>query len=291
MQDIILIVTNSLVLSSMYVLVALGFAFLLNMLGIFNFAHGAIYMVGGYVGFVFIAVFGLNWWVGLLLAVLILALWGLFQANFFFRPFVGDFNRILMGCVAITIIFQTGVNVLAGSQYLALPPFIRGMLNIGPVQVSYERILTFVIGFLLLGATIWFVHRTKWGKQMQAISQDLEGAALQGISVPRILALASAVGCGLATIGGCLLGSYASLEPFMGDTMMVKVLILAILAGAGSISGILYTGLILGVLDSVLPVYLPGTTTSLSANAITAAIVVVLILIRPKGLFGHGGWS
>ena len=275
----------------MYVLVALGFAFLLNMLGIFNFAHGAIYMVGGYVGFVFIAVFGLNWWVGLLLAVLILALWGLFQANFFFRPFVGDFNRILMGCVAITIIFQTGVNVLAGSQYLALPPFIRGMLNIGPVQVSYERILTFVIGFLLLGATIWFVHRTKWGKQMQAISQDLEGAALQGISVPRILALASAVGCGLATIGGCLLGSYASLGPFMGDTMMVKVLILAILAGAGSISGILYTGLILGVLDSVLPVYLPGTTTSLSANAITAAIVVVLVLIRPKGFFGHGGWA
>ena len=291
MEDVILIVTNSLVLSSMYVLVALGFAFLLNMLGIFNFAHGAIYMVGGYVGFLFIAVFGLNPWVGLLLAVLILALWGVFQANFFFRPFVGDFNRILMGCVAITIIFQTGVNVLAGSQYLALPPFIRGMLTIGTVNVSYERILTFVIGFALLGATIWFVQRTKWGQQMQAISQDLEGAALQGISVPRILALASAVGCGLATIGGCLLGSYASLEPFMGDTMMVKVLILAILAGAGSISGILYTGLILGVLDSVLPVYLPGTTTSLSANAITAAIVVVLILIRPKGFFGHGGWA
>ena len=291
MEDVILIVTNSLVLSSMYVLVALGFAFLLNMLGIFNFAHGAIYMVGGYVGFLFIAVLDLNPWVGLLLAVLILALWGVFQAKFFFRPFVGDFNRILMGCVAITIIFQTGVNVLAGSQYLALPPFIRGMLTIGTVNVSYERILTFVIGFALLGATIWFVRRTKWGQQMQAISQDLEGAALQGISVPRILALASAVGCGLATIGGCLLGSYASLEPFMGDTMMVKVLILAILAGAGSISGILYTGLILGVLDSVLPVYLPGTTTSLSANAITAAIVVVLILIRPKGFFGHGGWA
>jgi branched-chain amino acid transport system permease protein len=291
MADAILILTNSLVLASMYVLVALGFAFLLNLLGIFNFAHGAIYMVGGYVGFVFIAILGLNWWVGFLLAVLTLALWGLFQANFFFRPYIGDFNRILMGCVAITVIMQTGVNVLAGSQYLALPPFIKGMLTIGTVDVSYERILTFVIGVVLLGVTIWFVKRTKWGQQMQAISQNVEGAALQGIRVPRILALASSMGCGLATVGGCLLGSYGTLEPWMGDFMMVKVLVLAILAGAGSISGILYTGLILGVLDSVLPVYLPGTTTSLSANAITAAIVVVLILIRPKGFFGHGGWS
>lgn len=276
-------VTNLLILSSMYILVALGFAFLFNMLGILNLAHGVIYMLGGYIGLALISALGINQWAALIIAAVVMGAFGVFLEKFCFRPFVGDFNRIVMICVAIIVILQTSVNIIVGTQITSLPPFAEGVFKVGLASISYERIVTFAIGAVLLGAIIWFVNRTKWGQQMQAISQDIQGAFLQGINVHRISALASFIGCALAAIAGCLIGAYLSLGPFMGDFMLVKILILAILSGAGSISGIFFAGLILGALDSVLPLFTSGA----ASDAIAVGIVVVVLLIRPQGFFGH----
>jgi len=283
MEQIVVTLTNVLILSSIYILVALGFAFLFNMLGILNLAHGAIYMVGGYVGLALIRILGVNPWVALLLTTLIVAAFGVFLEKFCFRPFVGDFNRTIMICVVITIVLQTAVNIIAGTQILSLPPFVGGVYRMGPVAVSYEKIVTFSIGAVLLVAITLFVNRTKWGQQMQAISQNIDAAALQGINIHRISALACAMGCGLAAISGCLLGAYLNLGPFMGDFMLIKVLMVVILAGVGSISGIFIAGFALGALASVLPVLLKGAV----SEAIAVLVVVVLLLIRPKGFFGH----
>jgi branched-chain amino acid transport system permease protein len=129
----------------------------------------------------------------------------------------------------------------------------------------------------------WFVKVTKWGQQMQAIAQDMEGAALQGINIHKISAIACALGCGVAAIAGCLIGAYLWLSPFMGDAMLVKILILVILSGIGSFGGIFITGLALGCLDSLLPMITNGSI----SDAIAASIVVILLLIRPRGFFGH----
>jgi branched-chain amino acid transport system permease protein len=275
--------TNLLILSSMYILVALGFAFLFSMLRILNFAHGAIYMVGGYIGWAFIILLGFNQWLALLLTILIMATFGLFLEKFNFRPFVGDFNSTVMVCIAIAVILQTAVNIIAGTKTLSLPPFVEGVFRVGTFSVSYERLVTFAIGAILLVVITWFVNRTKWGQQMQAIAQDMEGASLQGINVHRISALACFIGCGLAALAGCLMGAYLRLGPFMGDLMLVKALILVILAGIGSISGVFIAGLVLGTLDAVLPVVISGA----ASDAITVGIVVVLLLIRPQGFFGY----
>jgi branched-chain amino acid transport system permease protein len=283
MELIVSTSTNFLILASMYILVALGFAFLFNMLRILNLAHGAIYMVGGYIGLSLIMILGFNQWIALLLTTLIIAAFGIFLEKFSFRPFVGDFNRIVMVCVAIAVVLQTAVNIIAGTKTLALPPFVEGVFRAGTFSVSYERMVTFAIGAALLGLAIWFVNRTRWGQQMQAIAQDIEGAYLQGINVHRISALASFIGCGLAAVAGCMMGAYLRLGPYMGDLMLIKALILVILAGVGSISGILVTGLVLGALDAALPVLVPGA----GSDAITVGIVVVLLLIRPQGFFGY----
>jgi branched-chain amino acid transport system permease protein len=275
--------TNLLILSSMYILVALGFAFLFNMLGVLNLAHGAIYMLGGYIGLALISAIGINSWAALIITALIIGAFGVFLERFSFRPFVGDFNRIVMVCVAITVILQTGVNIIVGTQILSLPPFAEGVLRVGLASVSYERIVTFAVGAALLGLIVWFVNGTRWGQQMQAISQDITGASLQGINVHRISALASFIGCALAAIAGCLIGAYLGLGPFMGDFMLVKILMLVFLAGIGSISGIFIAGLILGTLDSVLPILTSGA----ASDAIAVAIVVVILLVRPQGFFGH----
>jgi branched-chain amino acid transport system permease protein len=283
MEQSVTTLINILVLSSMYILVALGFAFLFNMLGILNLAHGAIYMIGGYLGLALIRGLGLDEWMALVLATIIMAGFGVFLEKFCFRPFVGDFNRTVMICVVITIALQTGVNIIAGTEILSLPPFAKGVFTAGPLIVSYERIVTLAIGFSLLVLITWFVNFTRWGHQLQAVSQNIEGATLQGINIHRISALACAIGCAMAALSGCLIGAYLSLGPFMGDFMLVKILMVVFLAGAGSILGIFIAGFALGTLDGILPVLLNGAV----SDAIAVGVVVLLLLIRPQGFFGH----
>jgi branched-chain amino acid transport system permease protein len=283
MELVITTIINSLILSSMYILAALGFAFLFNMLRIFNFAHGAIYMIGGYIAYFFITGMGFNHWVALLLAILIVAAFGVLIERFLFRRFVGDFNLIIMTGVFIVVVLQTTVNIMVGNKTMAIPPFAEGVLRAGLISVSYEKLVTFAVGAILLGAIIWFVNRTRIGQQMQAIAQHRGGAILQGINIHRVSAIAFALGCGLAAIAGCFMGAYLRLSPYMGDLMLVKVLIIFMLAGAGSIGGILIAGLVLGSLTAVLPVLVSGA----ASDAIIIAVVVLLLLIRPQGFFGY----
>lgn len=283
MEYLVSIITNLLVLSSMYILVALGFAFLLNMMGILNLAHGAIYMVGGYFCFFLAQAMGLNQWLALMVTTLVLAGFGVLLERYCFRRFAGDFNRTITACVAIAVILQTAINIMAGTKTQALPPFVEGMFRCGPLAVSYERIVTFFSGAALLVAIIWFVNKTRYGQQMQAIAQNAEGATLRGISVNKVASIASALACGLAGIAGCLMGALLTLSPNMGDYMLVKALVLVILAGVGSTGGIFIAGLILGALDSILPVYMSGA----ASDAVSVGIVIVLLLIRPQGFFGH----
>jgi len=276
-------VVNALILASAYILVSLGFAFLFNMLGIMNLAHGAIYMVSGYLAYAFIVGLGINHWIALLLTTAIIAGLGVIVEKFCFRPFVGDFNRIIMISVAITVILTTTVNILLGSKQLGIPAFVGGVFKSGMVSVNLDRIVTFVISGAILLLTTFFVNYTKWGQQMQAISQNMEGAALQGINIHRVSAVACALGFALAAIGGCLMGAIYNLAPFMGQSTLVKVLMIVILAGAGSFGGIFIVGLMLGVLYGVLPVLLPGAT----SDAIAVAIFMLFLLFRPQGFFGH----
>ncbi len=274
---------NALVLSSMYILVALGFAFLLSIMGILNFAHGAIYMIGGYICYQFAVEYGLNQWLSLLLSVIIVGAFGLFLERYCFRRFFGNMNNTIVVTIAIILILETAVNVTVGIYLRALPSFVPGVLRAGVISISAERLVTFVIGGALLAFIIWFIRNTKQGQQMQAVSQSLEGAALQGIDIHRVSALACVMACGLAAVAGCLMGAILNLSPFMGDTMLVKALELVILGGIGSISGILFAGLIVGSLDAILPIFVGGA----GAGAIALCIIIILLLFRPQGFFGR----
>jgi branched-chain amino acid transport system permease protein len=272
-----------LISSSMFILVALGLAFIFNMMGILNLAHGAIYMIGGYVTYAFAVWVGLDSWAALLMSTAIFAVFGVFLEKFCFRPFVGNFDASVLVCVGITVVLQNIVNDMLGTQVMAVPPFVRGIFRAGLVSVSYERMLTFAVGGVLTAAIIWFVRGTALGQRMQAITQNREAALLQGINVNRLQSLACAIGCALAAIAGSLMGAYTNLSPFMGDDMLATILMLVILAGAGSTGGIVIVGAILGSMNAILPVLLTGDY----AQAIYVAIVVIMLVFRPKGFFGH----
>ena len=140
-----------------------------------------------------------------------------------------------------------------------------------------------MIGSVLLLAAFLFISKTRTGMQMLAIAQDPEAAELQGIRTRRIFALTTAIGCALAGVAGSLMGAVLSLSPLMGDLMLVKAIEIVILAGIGSIGGVLVGGLILGAIDASLPLFIGGSATDL----IGLCIVIVILLFRPQGLFGH----
>jgi branched-chain amino acid transport system permease protein len=164
-----------------------------------------------------------------------------------------------------------------------IPALVEGSLGSGAYSITWQRMVAFIIGAVALLVVLYFVNRTRWGQQTLAISQNMEAASLQGISIYRVAAMVCAFGCGMAAIAGILVGSMYALSPFMGENILIKILALVILAGAGSFKGIFYVGLILGVLYAALPIVMPGT----AADAVAVVVVCVILLFRPQGLFGH----
>jgi len=270
-------------LSSMYILVALGFAIFLGVMRVLNFGHAVVYMLGGYICYQLAVVYGINQWLSLVLAALVVGSFGLFLERFCFRPFFGDVNRTIIIALALIVILESTVNVLVGSYVRSVPSFAPGVIRRGGISLSVERLVTFIIGALLMLSLIFFIRKTKIGQQMLAVSQESIGAVLQGINIYRISAVASMIACALAAVAGSLMGAITNLNPFMGDQMLVKAIEVVILAGIGSIGGVVGSGLILGTIDSFLPLVLSGCAT----DALGLGIVILILLFRPQGLFGH----
>jgi branched-chain amino acid transport system permease protein len=283
MDTVITILINGLVTSSVYILVALGFALLLSIVGIFNFAHGAMYMVGAWVTYAFSQVLGLNLWASLVFSILVLGGFGLLVERFCFRPFKLDPNKVMIMAISLILFLTTTVTITLGGFTRPSPNFVEGILKTPLFSASMERLTIIVIAAILLPAVYFFIKGTKTGKQMLAVAQNPEGAALQGISSNRIWAVTMALACMMACLAGSMMATILSLSPYMGDNMLTKAIEVVILTGIGSVGGILWGGLIIGFLDAALPIF----TTNDWATAIGLGVIIVILLIRPKGLFGY----
>jgi branched-chain amino acid transport system permease protein len=173
-------IVNALLISAMYIVVALGFAFLMNVMGFINFSHGAIYMVAGYLCYQLAIVYGINLWLSFVLSVIVIAGLGVFLERFCFRYATGNLDRMIIITIAIILILENGINVTVGAYVRSLPSFAPGIIKLSNVSFAADKLLTFFIGAILLGVLIWFTRRTKYGLQMQAISQDLRGRLCKG---------------------------------------------------------------------------------------------------------------
>lgn len=277
-------IVNGIILSSIFIMVALGLALLVSIMGIFNFAHGAIYMIGAFVTYGLAVNLDINKWVALVISIVVVGAFGVFLEKFCFRPFAGKPISVIVMAIALILLLETAVVVSPlGGNVRALPPFVPGFIKFGVVSISTDRIVTLIIGAVLLTGMTLFIQRSKIGQQMLAVAQDREGAALQGINVNRTAAIATVIACALAALSGSFYSSLYFLDPFMGDTILLKSIEVVILSGIGSIGGILAGGLIIGFMDAILPLVI----SPIIADAITIGIIIGILLIRPKGLFGY----
>jgi branched-chain amino acid transport system permease protein len=275
---------NGLTSAGIYILVALGLTLVLSIMNIVQLAHGEVYMIGSYVVYYFAVKVGINFYVAVILAIIVTGILGILLERVFLRPFRARPDSAMVLTAGLILVFQNVVLAIAtGTPKSYKTPYEGSVLHPGGVTLSVERLVIIVTAFVLIAALFGYIRFTKNGQAMLAVSQDREGAALQGISVDRLSAIAMFMGCGLAGIAGALVGSLFSLLPTMGGTVLMKGIAVIILGGLGSIPGTVVGGLIIGLLDGLIPLF----TTQYAASLIGFVIVILILLFRPQGLWGH----
>ena len=283
METILQGIFNGLVMGWIYVLVALGLTIVFSIMGIVQFAHGEIYMLGAYCTYWIAVVLGLNVFVALLLAALLMALAGIILEKLLFRRFRGQIEGSIIIAIGLILLLQTIAAIGFGTQDKWIPTMIPGVLDIGNIKIPWERALSVIIGMILVLVLFLFIRGTKMGQAMIATSQDVEAATLQGINVNRVSMVSMAIGCALAAIAGGLMGAIFGVQPVMGSYAMEKGIAVIILGGLGSIWGAVIGGLLLGLIDGLVPL---GANTTV-ASIIGFSIIVLILIVKPQGFLGH----
>ena len=276
-------IINGLASSGIYILVALGLTLVMSIMGIVQMSHGEIYMIGAYCVYYMVVHLGLNFFLALLIAVAFVGSIGIFLERIFFRPFRGELDRAVIISIGLILVLQNIVLSIAGGDPRSYNSPITGVLRVFGAAISWERLFIVLTGVILLVALFLFINKTKTGQAMLAISQDRVGAALQGININRLSAIAMFLGCGLAAIAGALVGALFSMSPTMGTFALMKGIAVIVLGGLGSISGAVIGGLIIGLIDGIMPVL----TTSHIAGLISFGAIILILIFRPQGISGH----
>lgn len=276
-------ILNGLVSGGIYILVAIGMTLVLSITRIIQLAHGEIYMLGAYCVYYLCAVFGIHFFLALIISMLLVGGLGIILERFFFRPVRGNEIRSLIVGVGLMLVFQNFVLVTAGGSAKPIESPFVGVLRVFGVTIPWERLAVVFLGLFLVSALLVFINRTRIGQAMVAISEDRDVAILQGINIDRISAIAMFLGCALAAVAGALVGSMLSVSPFMGNFALMKGIAVIILGGLGSIAGAIIGGFILGLIDGLIPAFLNTHI----AGLIGFGIIILILLWRPEGILGH----
>lgn len=279
---------NGLTLGSIYGLIAIGYTMVYGIIGMVNFAHGDVFMLGAYLAFYAVATFLLPWWAALFLALLVTAGFGVVLERVAYRP-LRDSPRISVMISAIGASFlieNVGIVLFGGRpKGVTVPDVMAVKLDMGGVSVMSVSVVIPVLTFLVLAVLVWIVQRTKTGMAMRAVSTDLDAARLQAIDVNRIISFTFGAGSLLAALGGIMWSyKYPQLNPLMGTMPGLKCFIAAVIGGIGSISGAVLGGFLLGGIELLTIAFMPTLTGYRDAFAFV--LLIVVLLVKPSGLLG-----
>ena len=280
---------NGLSLGSIYALIALGYTMVYGIVKLINFAHGDVMMVGAYAGYFVLMALGASAFGmagAFIVAMVLCGLLSILIERFAYRP-LRESPRLnsLITAIAVELILQNLMRVLpfVGPDPRQFPTMETKNFTFGILSISNLQLVVIISSAVLMVLLNFLVNKTKTGKAMQAVSYDLKASALMGINVNRIIAITFVVGSVLAGAGGVLYATaYPQVDPVMGYIPGLKAFVAAVLGGIGSIPGAMAGGIILGIAETLTKGYL----SSQYADAISYIILIVILLVKPAGLFG-----
>ena len=287
---------NGLSLGAIYALIAIGYTMVYGIIGMINFAHGEIYMIGAYVGLVTLTALGtqgsvpLPLAIGLMLAMamIVTALDGYSVERFAYRPVRGVPRLVaLISAIGMSIFLQNWVALGQGSRDMAVPSLISGGIDIPfgnfDVTFSWSRILIIIVTVVLMVGLSLYIRHSRMGRASRACSQDMQMARLLGIDTNRVISFTFVLGAVLAAVGGVLIAiTIGKLNPFIGFIAGIKAFTAAVLGGIGSIPGAMLGGVLLGLAETFAAAFISAQY----KDIVAFGLLILILLFRPSGLLG-----
>ena len=275
-------------LGSIYAIIALGYTMVYGIAKMLNFAHGDVIMVGAFVILTAVTKASLSPFLAIVLSVVICTVMGVVIEAVAYRPLrkASSNLAVLITAIGVSYLLQNLALLIFGADAKSFVPVINvPTLNLfdGQLQIKGITIVTILACIVIMVGLQLFVKKTKPGRAMQAVSEDRDAAQLMGINVNGTISLTFAIGSGLAAIAGLLLCSaYPTLTPYTGAMPGIKAFVAAVFGGIGSIPGAMVGGILLGIIEIFSKAYISSQV----ADAIVFAVLIVVLLVKPSGLFG-----
>ena len=273
-------------LGAIYALLAIGLSLIFGMLTVVNFAHGAFFMVGAFLGVYFLGVTG-SFWFSLLLVPLATALIGLVTERFLVRPLYGrgiDYPLLLTFGLSYVLVdamrFAFGIEGVASSS----PAAPRGATDLGFGFFPTYRLFLILATAVVIGALWLFIEKTRYGLIIRAGARDPEIVRVLGIDVGRVWLLVFCIGTGIAGLAGALAAPTRAVNPEMGIAVLAESFVVTVVGGMGSLPGAVVAGLLVGIVFSLTSLFAPEY-----AELSIFVLMAVVLLVRPQGLFGKAG--
>ena len=271
-------------LGAILVLTALGLSIIFGMLGVVNFAHGALFMVGAYAGLWVASLTGSFWW-GLLVAPIMIGLFGMLIEYFLIRPLYGrSIDDPLLLTFGLSYVLVEGVRIVFGTDGIPFPtpPALTGVLDLGVGFFPIYRI--FVVGVVFVVVLLlWLgLEKTRFGLIVRAGARDPTMMRVLGVDISKVWLLVFGLGVGLASLGGVLSGPMRSVNPEMGSLVLAEAFVVTVIGGLGSLLGSIIAGLAVGIVISMTALFAPEM-----ATIVMFALMALVLLVRPQGLFGR----
>jgi branched-chain amino acid transport system permease protein len=270
---------------SFYALLSLGLAVIFGMLNIINFAHGAQYMMGAFVAYLLLQYFGVNYWGALIVAPVLVGLSGIVIERLFLqRLYKLDHLYGLLLTFGLALIIQGLFRNYYGSSGLPyrVPDALQGGQNLGFMFLPNYRAWVIVFSLVVCFSTWFVIERTRLGAYLRAATENPALVRAFGINVPRMITLTYGFGVALAALAGVMAAPIYNVNPQMGADLIIVVFAVVVIGGMGSIMGAILTGFALGVIEGLTKVFFPE-----ASNTVIFVIMVIVLLIRPAGLFGR----
>lgn len=273
-----------LVNGSFYAVLSLGLAVIFGLLNVINFAHGALYMLGAFIAWIGLQYWGLNYWVMLAVAPIAVGLFGILLERLLMRHLYKlDHLYGLLLTFGLTLLIEGVFRSIYGvsGQPYPTPTLLQGGMNLGFMYLPIYRAWVVVAALAACLVTWYVIEKTRLGALLRAGTENPKLVEAFGFNVPLIVTLTYGFGVGLAGFAGVLAAPILQVSPLMGSNLIIVVFAVVVIGGLGSIMGSIVTGLGLGVIEGFTKVFWPE-----ASNTVVFIIMVIVLLLRPAGLFG-----
>jgi len=278
------IMMSSLINGSVYALLAIGFSLIFGVARIVNIAHTAFYMVAAFGIFYGTHTLGIGTVPAMLGSVMLVTVLGLISYKLFIDPIREHEAAVLIATIALAMVFQEIMILLFGAEFMSVPSLVEGYMAIGGVRVTYQQLLTFGVALLVLVLCGVLLLKTRLGLAIRTTAQDREVANLMGMNVARVAMITMGISVALAAFTGAVVVPLTILHPHMWMHPLIMMMAVVVLGGMGSLKGSFVGAYILGFTESLVVFLIPMG--AFLKGSVALSVMILVLLIRPEGLFG-----